>query len=67
MLYLWRLSPHDRWLAYDSERDPMPEPSADSPEQVIALPHCAYYAQAKAEADRMNRGERGETQGELPL
>jgi hypothetical protein len=61
-MYLWRMTEKDRWLAYDSARHPMPDLDDDATEQVIPLPHCAYYAEARAEADRMNRGERGETQ-----
>lgn len=45
---------------YDSTRHPMPVLDGTTMEQVIPLPECRYYAEAKAEAERMNRGERNE-------
>ena len=66
MFYLWRMTPKDRWMAYDSDRIP-PPPKDDMAfgEQIIPLPECQYYSEAKAEAERRNSARQDEAQGEL--
>jgi len=68
VFYLWRMTPNDRWLAYDSAHCPILARDEIVPwEQVIPLPECQFYAEAKAEAERRNSTRPDEAQGDLGL
>ena len=57
MYYLWRMCEADRWMVLDASRY-----TPDDGTEVYQ-----FYAEAKAEADRLNQPRPDEAQGELGI